>query len=92
MNIGIIIGSHRKASQSAKVGRFLSTLLETEFGAHTWTRDLGATPLPLWDEDIWNDGPQWQQLKALSAQLNAREEEALSETCSAEKRKRFLGT
>ncbi len=46
MNIGIIIGSHRKASQSAKVGRFLSTLLETEFGAHTWTRDLGATPLP----------------------------------------------
>jgi NAD(P)H-dependent FMN reductase len=69
MNIGIITGSHRKASQSAKVGRFLSTLLETEFGAHTWIRDLGTTPLPLWDEDIWNDGPQWQQLKALSAQL-----------------------
>ena len=64
MNIGIITGSHRKASQSAKVGRFLSTLLETEFGARTWIRDLGRTPLPLWDEDIWNDGPQWQQLKA----------------------------
>ena len=69
MNIGIIIGSHRKASQSAKIGRFLSTLLETEFGAHTWIRDLGTTPLPLWDEDIWNNGPQWQPLKALSTQL-----------------------
>ena len=65
MNIGIIIGSHRKTSQSAKVGRFLSTLLETEFGAQTWIRDLGTTPLPLWDEDIWNDGPQWEPLKAL---------------------------
>ena len=69
MNIGIITGSHRKASQSAKVGRFLSALLETQFGASTWMRDLGAAPLPLWDEDIWNDGPQWQQLNALSAQL-----------------------
>ena len=69
MNIGIIIGSHRKDSQSAKVGRFLSTLLTTQFGADTWTRDLGADPLPLWDEEIWSDGPQWEPLKLLSAQL-----------------------
>lgn len=69
MNIGIITGSHRRDSQSAKVGRFLTTLLKTEFRANTWMRDLGAEPLPLWDEDIWNDGPQWNQLKSLSAQL-----------------------
>ena len=49
MKIGVIVGSHRTESESAKVGRFLCAQLATEASA-TWTLDLGKTPLPLWDE------------------------------------------
>lgn len=71
MKIGLIIGSHRKDSQSARVGRFLETALTSRSGLHTWTLDLGKTPLPLWDESLWSNGPQWSAIPALKAELDA---------------------
>lgn len=71
MHIGIIVGSHRQDSQSAKVGRFLATALEHRDGVSTWTLDLGKTPLPLWDEALWSQGEQWSELPALKTQLDS---------------------
>ena len=71
MKIGLIVGSHRKDSQSAKVGRFLEIALASRSGLSTWTLDLGKTPLPLWDESLWSNGPQWSDLPALKAELDA---------------------
>ena len=65
MRIGIITGSHRKDSQSAKVGHFIAAALERRGGIGTWTLDLGKTPLPLWDEMLWSQGEQWSELPAL---------------------------
>ena len=70
MKIGIITGSHRRDSQSAKVGRFLSTQLDAKDGVASWMLDLGKTPLPLWDEDLWNQGTQWSGIPGLKATLD----------------------
>lgn len=71
MQIAIIVGSHRKDSQSAKVARFLASQL-TSLGDHScWICDLGKDPLPLWDEDIGSDAPQWSGLKALTKKIDA---------------------
>jgi NAD(P)H-dependent FMN reductase len=71
MQIGIIVGSHRKDSQSAKVGRSIAAALERRSGVDTWTLDLGKTPLPLWDETLWSQGEQWSELPALKARLDS---------------------
>ena len=70
MKIGVIVGSHRKDSESAKVGRFLCAQLATRANVSTWTLDLGKTPLPLWDETLWSDGPQWSGIPALKQELD----------------------
>jgi NAD(P)H-dependent FMN reductase len=71
MQIAIIVGSHRRDSQSAKVARFLASQL-TSLGDHSfWICDLGKDPLPLWDEDIGSDAPQWSGLKALTKKIDA---------------------
>ena len=71
MQIAIIVGSHRKDSQSAKVALFLASQL-TSLGDHScWICDLGKDPLPLWDEDIGSDAPQWSGLKALTKKIDA---------------------
>ena len=70
MQIAIIVGSHRKDSQSAKVARFLASQL-TDLGDHScWICDLGKDPLPLWDEEIGSDAPQWSDLKALTENID----------------------
>lgn len=68
MNIGIIVGSHRKDSQSAKVAGFLATRLSA-FGVDVWTLDLGREPLPLWDEDLGSGEGQWEFLPGLTKKL-----------------------
>ena len=70
MQIAIIVGSHRKDSQSAKVARFLANQL-TGLGDHScWICDLGKDPLPLWDEEIGSDAPQWSGLRSLSEKID----------------------
>ena len=71
MKIAIISGSHRKASQSAKVAKFMQqTLLEQRLCDETWLYSLAENPLPLWDESIWEGDPTWQERMApIHAQL-----------------------
>ena len=73
MKITIVSGSHRRDSQSAKVGRFLEhTLKEQALGEQTWLLDLADFPLPLWDEGIWAGDPAWRErLAPISEQLAA---------------------
>jgi NAD(P)H-dependent FMN reductase len=62
MKITIVSGSHRRDSQSVKVGRFLErTLKEHALGEQTWLLDLADFPLPLWDEGIWEGDPAWRE-------------------------------
>ncbi len=71
MQIAIIVGSHRKDSQSAKVARFLASQLMSLGEHNCWICDLGKEPLPLWDEEIGSDAPQWSDLKALTEKIDA---------------------
>jgi azobenzene reductase len=63
MKIAVIVGSHRKQSQSAKVGRYihgsLGRLIPT---ATAWTLDLGTHPLPMWDEGVWEGADSWKSI------------------------------
>ncbi len=71
MKISIISGSHRQASQSEKVARFIQGMLESQkLCDSTWLFTLAGNPLPLWDESIWEGDPDWQrQLGPISQQL-----------------------
>jgi NAD(P)H-dependent FMN reductase len=71
MKISIISGSHRQASQSEKVARFIQGMLDSQkLCDSTWLFTLAGNPLPLWDESIWEDNPDWQrQLGPISEQL-----------------------
>ena len=71
MQIAIIVGSHRKDSQSAKVARFLATQLMSLGEHNCWICDLGKEPLPLWDEEIGSDAPQWSDLKAVTEKVDS---------------------
>ena len=55
MKITIISGSHRKESQSIKIGRFIQKSLEKykRCDEH-YLIDLYDNPLPLWHENIWD--------------------------------------
>ncbi|MEN8801843.1 MAG: NAD(P)H-dependent oxidoreductase [Thiogranum sp.] len=71
MKISIISGSHRKASQSEKVARFIQRALEDRnICKETWLFRLAENPLPLWDESIWEGRPDWKQkLDPISSEL-----------------------
>lgn len=57
MKIGIIIGSHKVQSQSAKVAEFVKNRIGSLVTEGTvYLLDLGKTPLPLWDESKWQSG------------------------------------
>lgn len=71
MQIAIIVGSHRKDSQSAKVARFLASQLMSLGEHNCWICDLGNEPLPLWDEEIGSDAPQWSDLKAVTEKVDS---------------------
>lgn len=73
MKIGIISGSHRRVSESRKIAHHIErTLIDSKTCEETWLFDLGGNPLPLWDEGVWEDDPQWQAtLQPLSEQLHS---------------------
>ena len=73
MKIGIICGSHRPASESGKVGRYIeSALIEQGAAEETWLYDLANNPLPLWDEGVWSGDASWQEtLGPLSEALHS---------------------
>jgi NAD(P)H-dependent FMN reductase len=54
VHIAIIVGSHRKDSQSSRVGAYIANDLARIDAATTVdTIDLTGNPLPLWDESVW---------------------------------------
>ena len=57
MHIVVIVGSHRAASQSSRVGAYIAADLGRIDPAVTVdTIDLAGNPLPLWDESVWQGG------------------------------------
>ncbi len=52
MKISLVVGSHRKNSQSLKVANFLTKFLTSE-GYDSAIYDLGLNQLPLWDPSAW---------------------------------------
>lgn len=57
MKTAIIIGSHKKVSQSAKVAKFIEHVLRLQDeSSECFLLDLGKDPLPLWDESMWQEG------------------------------------
>ncbi|HLD04873.1 MAG TPA: NAD(P)H-dependent oxidoreductase [Candidatus Nanoarchaeia archaeon] len=73
MKCAIIVGSHRPASESSKVGRFIEHQLKE--GKHDVSvLDLGKTHLPLWSEEKWDASSALNKLwKPYSDQLKAAE-------------------
>jgi NAD(P)H-dependent FMN reductase len=73
MKYAIISGSHRLQSQSGKVARYIVArlaALNPEDSSHVL--DLGQTPLPLWDEGIWQGDPKIADIwKPVSAELKS---------------------
>ncbi len=70
MNIAIISGSHRDPSQSEKVARHIEQTLQQEYGVDTWLYTLANNPLPLWDQSLWEDNPEWnERLAPIKEQL-----------------------
>lgn len=54
MHIAIIVGSHRTASQSSRVGAYIAhDLARIDPALAIDTIDLAGNPLPLWDESVW---------------------------------------
>lgn len=57
MQIAIIVGSHRKDSQSSRVGAYITRDMARIAPEVTVdTIDLAGNPLPLWDESVWQGG------------------------------------
>jgi len=56
MKFAIIIGSHRKESQSSKVGRYIEhNLKKLDSNNEIFILDLKNNPLPFWSEERWKD-------------------------------------
>lgn len=62
-NITIISGSMRSESQSSKVMNYTKQYLsKNQPHAQINEIDLGKNPLPLWDESVWQNTPDWQEI------------------------------
>ena len=71
MKIGIISGSHRNPSQTEKVARHIESRVRSEQKLDTWLYTLADNPLPLWDQSLWEDNPDWnERLAPLQQQIN----------------------
>jgi NAD(P)H-dependent FMN reductase len=70
VKIMIISGSHRNPSQSEKVARHIEKTLQQEHGVDTWLYTLADNPLPLWDQSLWENNPEWnERLAPIKQQL-----------------------
>ena len=71
MKVTVISGSHRKPSQSEKLGRHIKHVFEEQFeDVDPFLYTLANNPLPLWDESVWEDDLEWKQrLAPLKEQL-----------------------
>jgi NAD(P)H-dependent FMN reductase len=73
MKIGIIVGSHRAKSQSAKIADVIRMeLTEPALVASVFNLDLATKKLPLWDEGVWSGDPEWKKIwEPIATELKA---------------------
>ena len=65
MQFTIISGSHREASQSSKVSKYIKTAaLQNKLCDKAEILDLANNPLPLWDQGVWDGDDKWTKLLA----------------------------
>lgn len=62
MKITIISGSHRAASQSIKVAKFIQQTLEAGICDEAPILNLANNPFPLWDQGVWDGDEKWTAL------------------------------
>jgi NAD(P)H-dependent FMN reductase len=60
MKIAIVTGSHRAEAQSERVGKYIQTELQRS-GVEAALISLSKNPLPLWDESVWSEAPEWKE-------------------------------
>jgi NAD(P)H-dependent FMN reductase len=72
MKISIISGSHRKPSQSEKIGRYTESVLRKDFDdIEPYLYSLADNPLPLWEQSIWEQDKEWvERLAPLKKQFS----------------------
>jgi NAD(P)H-dependent FMN reductase len=62
MQITIVCGSHRRASQTRKIADAIcACLLQHQLCEQANIFDLADSPLPLWNEACWQQDDAWQQ-------------------------------
>ena len=74
MNLTIISGSHRPASNSLKIAKFIqSYLASVKTVSQAPLIDLSTSPLPFWDDSMWSadESPTKKAWAPLSKQLHA---------------------
>lgn len=73
MKISIISGSHRNPSQSEKIARYIESELNTKHSdIDPFVYLLADNPLPLWDQSVWEDNPEWnERLAPLKQQFSS---------------------
>jgi NAD(P)H-dependent FMN reductase len=71
LKITILNGSSRKQSQSGKISRFIDASLRARAGVSTYYLNLENNPLPMWDESIWQDAPEWKVWTPIKAELQS---------------------
>ncbi len=63
MKITIISGSHRNPSQSMKVAEHMRQVLQSsDYCDEAEIFSLADNPLPLWDQRVWENDPEWQTI------------------------------
>lgn len=72
MKLTLISGSHRQASETTKVAKFLEQkALEQKLFEETFLFELAENSLPLWDESIFNAESDWRgRLAPIARELN----------------------
>lgn len=63
MKLSIITGSHRKDSQSAKVGDYIKHYItKHSLFKEVYFLNLAHSEIPFWDEGVWNKDDNWNKV------------------------------
>ena len=75
MKLTLVSGSHRRDGESLKVARHIEQRLHAlGLCESTYLLSLSENPIPLWEESIWDDDPEWQaRLEPISRELKQSE-------------------
>jgi NAD(P)H-dependent FMN reductase len=71
MKITVVSGSHRPGSMSRKVCDWIATRLKSNWGDDATVVDLAEKALPMWNEGVWGETPEWEAaFGPIATQLN----------------------